>query len=39
METVIKVTPAELNASLLDKIKAFIGNGKFLRLKTGYMPY
>lgn len=28
METVIKVTPAELNASLLDKIKAFIGNKK-----------
>ncbi len=26
METVIKVNPAELNLSLLDKIKAFIGN-------------
>ncbi len=28
METVIKVTPAELNVSLLDNIKAFIGNKK-----------
>jgi hypothetical protein len=26
METVIKVNPAELNASLLNKIKKFIGN-------------
>jgi|GEM_PF-2623560 len=25
METVIKVTPAELNSSLLEKIKSFIG--------------
>ena len=26
METVIKINPAELNASLLNKIKKFIGN-------------
>lgn len=26
METVIKVNPSELNISLLDKIKAFIGS-------------
>ncbi len=26
MDTVIKVTPAELNSSLLEKIKSFIGN-------------
>ena len=28
METVIKVTPSELNSSLLDKIRSFIGNIK-----------
>jgi hypothetical protein len=28
METVIKINPAELNASLVDKIKTFIGNKK-----------
>ena len=28
METVIKVTPSELNSSLLDKIRSFIGNKK-----------
>lgn len=28
METVIKVTPSELNAGLLEKIKNFIGNKK-----------
>lgn len=28
METVIKVSPSELNTSLLDKIKSFIGNKK-----------
>jgi hypothetical protein len=28
METVIKVNPSELNSSLLDKIKSFIGNKK-----------
>lgn len=28
METVIKVTPAELNITLLDRIKLFIGNKK-----------
>jgi hypothetical protein len=26
METVIKVTPSELNSSLMNKIKKFIGN-------------
>ena len=28
METVIKVSPSELNNTLLDKIKSFIGNKK-----------
>jgi hypothetical protein len=28
METVIKILPSELNESLLDKIKSFIGNKK-----------
>ncbi len=28
METVIKVTPSELNVGLLEKIKDFIGNRK-----------
>ena len=28
METVIKINPSELNVSLLDKIKVFIGNKK-----------
>jgi hypothetical protein len=28
METVIKIKPSELNVSLLDKIKIFIGNKK-----------
>ena len=28
METVIKVSPSELNTNLLDKIKSFIGNKK-----------
>ncbi|HEY5966778.1 MAG TPA: hypothetical protein VIU35_02315 [Chitinophagaceae bacterium] len=28
METIIKVQPSELNASLLDKIKNFIGSKK-----------
>ncbi len=28
METVFKITPAELNSSLLEKIKIFIGNKK-----------
>lgn len=39
METVIKVTPSELNASLLDKIKSFIGNKKNIDVTISLKEY
>lgn len=39
METVIKVNPSELNASLLDKIKNFIGNKKNIDVTISLKEY
>ena len=39
METVIKASPAELNSSLLDRIKNFIGNKKNIDVTISLKEY
>jgi hypothetical protein len=39
METVIKVNPDELNISLLDKIKAFIGNKRNVDITISFHEF
>ena len=39
METVIKVSPAELDSSLLDRIKNFIGNKKNIDVTISLKEY